>query len=348
MVGGGGLDRILSALARSISSVTLDSLVPGIDLGDLVKDHERYVQLREGGFLERLFEAPRLRRSPLVTPIHGFPDGGVFDLEFDSPFPNDEVRLSPSYNELRENQISYVRLWEHAQPNPLRPTIVAIHGWTMGDQRVNSLAFLPGYLYSIGCNVALVELPFHGRRKVAAPTSSTDLFPSANPIRTTLAVAHSLWDLRVLSGYLAMRGHSNLCCVGMSLGAYIGALWASLDRLHRAVLMVPLVSMGDMAWELLKSRKRSGVKVPRQITRGLLRDLYWDHCVLAHTPKTEQRAMMVIAGRGDHLVPSSQVALLQRHWPDASYVWAAGGHAAGTQRGEAFDTMISFLLNSGG
>ncbi len=346
IVGGGSLDRIVSTLARSISSVTLESLVPGIDLSQVVRNHDRYVQLREDGEIAKLFLPPHDVASPSVTPIHGFPNGGVFDLEFPSEFPNSEWSSVSTYAETTENQRSYVRLWEHAQPHPVRPTIIAIHGWTMGDQRVNSLAFLPGFLFSIGCNVALVELPFHGRRK-APSVASNSLFPSADPVHTTLAIAHSLRDLRTLAAYLGTRGHSHLRCVGMSLGAYVAALWLSLDKLERAALLVPLVSMGDMAWELLKARKRAGIPFPRALTRALLRDLFWEHCALAHTPETRQESIMVIAGRGDHLVPSSQVELLRRHWPHAQFVWASGGHAAATRRGEAFEVMLSFLLDSG-
>ncbi len=347
IVGGGGLDRVLSTLARSISSVTLESLVPGLDLAKIVENHERYVELRNSGELSRLLEPPGELYSPRVTQIHGFPSGGVYDLEFPSAFPVSELKFSSEYCTIKENQTSYVRLWEHAEPNPARPTIVAIHGWTMGDQRVNSLAFLPGFLFSIGCNVALVELPFHGRRKASGVPAAQVPFPSADPVHTTIGVAHSLRDLRTLREYLVSRGHVRMCCVGMSLGAYVAALWLSLDRLDRAALLVPLVSMGDMAWELLKARQRAGSPIPKDLTRSLLRDLFWEHCALAHTPKTEQESIMVIAGRGDHLVPSSQVELLSKHWPKAHFVWAAGGHAAATQRGEAFEVMLRFLLDWG-
>ncbi len=347
ILGGGSLDRVLSTLARSISSVTLESLVPGLDLVKIVENHERYADLRASGELRKLLEPPKEFFSPLVTPIHGFPNGGVYDLEFPSAFPVSELKYSSEYSAVKENQISYVRLWEHAELNPARPTIVAIHGWTMGDQRVNSLAFLPGFLFSIGCNVALVELPFHGRRKASGVAAAQVPFPSADPVHTTIGVAHSLRDLRALRGYLTSRGHVRICCVGMSLGAYVAALWLSLDRLDRAALLVPLVSMGDMAWDLLKARKRAGSPLPKGLTRALLRDLFWEHCALAHEPKTEQESIMVIGGRGDHLVPSSQVELLRKHWPKAHFVWAAGGHAAATQRGEAFEVMLRFLLDWG-
>ncbi len=347
IVGGGSLDRVLSTLARSLSSVTLESLVPGLDLSKMVENHERYVGLRTSGELIPLFEPPQDLLSPVVTPIHGFPNGGVYDLAFPSVFPVRGLEGSTDYAAVTENQTSYVRLWEHAEPNTDRPTIIAIHGWTMGDQRVNSLAFLPGFLFSIGCNVALVELPFHGRRKPSEAQAGQIPFPSADPLLTTIGVAHSLRDLRALRSYLVSRGHARISCVGMSLGAYIAALWLSLDKLEKAALLVPLVSMGDMAWELLKARRRAGIPFPDGLTRALLRDLFWEHCALARESVTAQESVMVIGGRDDHLVPSSQLGLLRKHWPQAHFVWASGGHAAATRRGEAFEMMLNFLLDWG-
>src|SRR5690606_10870226 len=131
-------------------------------------------------------------------------------------FPRSEAVFDKLYSTVAENQVSYVRLWEHTERLESRPTLVAIHGWTMGDQRVNSIAFLPGLFFSLGCNVALVELPFHGRRKPASPDGHA-VFPSADPVRTVVAMAHALYDLRSLVHYLKGRGHSRISCVGMSL-----------------------------------------------------------------------------------------------------------------------------------
>lgn len=338
MIGGASLDRVLMKLGRSLAGVSLDDFAPGLDVATLKTAQIKLSLLRESGDMARLFAAPSGAVIPTITPVHGFPDGGVYDLEFPSPFPERGLSLDPSYVATEENTTSYVRLWEHREQSSERVTVIAIHGWTMGDQRVNSLAFLPGLFFSLGCNVALVELPFHGRRRPQGIPENLPLFPSADPIRTCTAMAHALYDLRALAAFLKSRGHTRLSCVGMSLGAYVGALWASLDPLERAVFMVPLVSMGDMAFDLFK--KVDGAA----ISRDFLLDLFRDHSPLERTPATRQESIMVIGGEDDHLVPKAQISLLHSCWPRVTIVWAKGGHGATTNRSEVFDRIAQFLI----
>jgi pimeloyl-ACP methyl ester carboxylesterase len=341
MIGGASLDRVLLKLGKSLSSVTLDTFAPGLDLSALQTSSIRLHMLRSRGEIEKLFAFPSPQSNPIVTHIHGFPSGGVYDLQFASHFPGADWRHDLDYLSIEENTSSFVRLWEHEDRSRERVTVVAIHGWTMGDQRVNSLAFLPGLFFSLGCNVALVELPFHGRRRPHGIPESIPLFPSADPIRTCVAMAHALYDLRQLRSYLESRGHGRFSCVGMSLGAYVGALWASLDSLYRAAFLVPLVSMGDMAVELL-TRTLGNAGDPQ-----FVRDLFADHYPLRREPKTPQSSIMVIGGEDDHLVPRSQISLLQKCWPHVIVEWVRGGHGAGTNRSEVFDRIARFLTASG-
>ena len=338
VLGGASLDRVMNRLGKSLSTVSMDSFAPALDVATLKKQAISLSMLRARGEIASLVRAPLGVSEPRVTPIHGFPEGEVLDLEFSSHFPERGWAHDPGYISTEENTTSYVRVWEHREAVAERMTIVAIHGWTMGDQRVNSLAFLPGILFSLGCNVALVELPFHGRRRPKGIPEDLPLFPSADPIRTCLAMAHSLYDLRVLRSFLLRRGHTRISCVGMSLGAYVGALWAALDRLDRAAFLVPLVSMGDMAFELCV---RQGIV---SVSRDFLLDLFRDHAPLEREPATRQESILVVAGTDDHLVPKSQIQQLEARWPRVSVVWAGGGHGAATNRTEAFDRIANFLL----
>ena len=339
ILGGASLDRVLTKLGKSLNSVSLNTFAPALDVETLKAQAVTLSVLRERGEISQLFLNPAHDPTPEITPIHGFPDGAVLDLQFPSRFPESGWSHDPGYTSAIENTTSHVRLWEHREVDPGRITIIAVHGWTMGDQRVNSLAFLPGLLFSLGCNVALVELPFHGRRRPADLPPGIPLFPSADPVRTCLAMAHALYDLRSLRLFLNSRGFKRVSCVGMSLGAYVAALWASLDKLERAALLVPLVSMGDLAFELLEQ------KTPHGLSRSFLRDLFSDHNPLAREPVTNQDSIMVLGGTGDHLVPRTQIAELQSRWPRAHVIWVGGGHAAATNRTEAFDRITQFLLS---
>lgn len=339
MLGGASLDRVLTRLGKGLSNISLDTFAPALDLATLKSQALTLSVLRQHGEIKALFTPPTREPKVEITPIHGFPAGSVFDLEFPSHFPERGWSHDPGYISSEENTTSYVRLWEHRAVDPNRMTIIAVHGWTMGDQRVNSLAFLPGLLFSLGCNVALVELPFHGRRRPRDIPEAVPLFPSADPVRTCLAMAHALYDLRSLRLFLARRGLHRISCVGMSLGAYVTALWASLDSLDKAVLLVPLVSMGDMAHELLQRVS------PGHAPRDFLCDLFADHFPLRDEPATRQESIMVIGGTDDHLVPRAQIEQLQNHWPRAHIVWASGGHAAATNRTETFDRIVHFLMS---
>lgn len=347
MLGGGGLERILQRLGKTLESVSLEAFSSGLDPVVLESFRTRLHSLRSQGAINELFRPIGPSSPPSVVPVHGFPFGSVVDLEFYSPFPALSWRHDPQYCSSAQNRTSFVRLWEHNDDQGKRPTIVAIHGWTMGDQRINSLAFMPGLLYTMGCNVALVELPFHGRRRPEGVSQDQPLFPSVDPIRTCVAMAHALHDLRSLSAYLSHRGHSRISCVGMSLGAYIAALWASVDVLHRVVLLVPLVSMGDMAQELLAKRFGGGSAEARALSIEALRDLFADHYPLSREPQTPQESIMVVRGKGDQLVSRGQIALLRKAWPRAAYLWSEGGHGAPVKRGETFTRMTKFLIENG-
>jgi pimeloyl-ACP methyl ester carboxylesterase len=307
----------------------------------LARQRTRLDELRAGEVPQRLLAPPTVSELSSAFPIHGFPDGAVFDLAFPSQFPPPETIVDETYSSVTENQTSYVRLWEHSDPGKSRLTLVAIHGWTMGDQRVNSIAFLPGVFFSAGFDVALVELPFHGRR--AASRGAPVHFPSPDPVRTLVGVAHAVHDLRYLRTLLEARGHTRFGCMGMSLGSYIGQLWCSLDRLEKVVSLVPLVSMGDMVWELLRARRAEGVRALS--SKGLLRELFRDHCALEFPCATDQEQILVLCGRGDQLLPRTQVALLRDHWPHARFEWKAGGHGAHVRTENTFRRIVDFLAS---
>jgi hypothetical protein len=133
----------------------------------------------------------------------------------------------------------------------------------------------------------------------------------------------------------------------MSLGAYVAALWASVDVLRRVALLVPLVSMGDMAHELLVKRFGRSDAAASGVDISALRDLFADHYPLSREPQTAQESIMVVRGKGDQLVSRGQIAILRKAWPRARYLWADGGHGAPVKRGETFARMTDFLLEKG-
>lgn len=334
LVGEAGLDRIVARFARQFGTLSLGGLAPNLQISDLL---EALTQMRLSpsvATFERSTESPQAR----VTTIHGFKDGEVNDIAFTSQYPIPESH-SVSREMISKNSTVHVRLWERRDIS--RPTLVAVHGWSMGDQKVNSLAFLPGLFYSLGYNVAIIELPFHGKRALnaAAPV----VFPNLDVGFTSAVLAQIVSDLRATARLLESRGHTSIGVVGLSLGAYAASLWSSLDKLAFGVFIVPLASLGDLTWDLALDRFGKDELVRAGLSRQRTRALYFPQSPLSRTSATDESNLLVVAGRGDKIVPRHQVTLLKRRWPSAKFHWISGGHAAHFRKGRSLHIILEFL-----
>ena len=193
-------------------------------------------------------------------------------------------------------------------------------------------------------DVVLVQLPYHGRRAPrGAYELSSSLFPSANVIRTNEAIAQMISDLRELRHYLEQRGALSIGCMGMSLGAYMASLWASLDPLSFCVPIVPMASMADLAWDVFKKDpafeeiRRAGLQ------REMFEQAFYIHSPLNYRPKLSKDRMLIIAGTADKIVPPHQPKMLWEHWQRPSMVWLRGGHIVQVKGSIAMNAIMRFF-----
>jgi pimeloyl-ACP methyl ester carboxylesterase len=207
-----------------------------------------------------------------------------------------------------------------------------LHGWGGGTPWITERSFAVGYWLRHGFDVVAFALPFHGAR---APGQSGVLFPSPNPLRTNEAFGQAVFDLRALAAWLRAKGSSAIGVMGMSLGGYTTALWASVaPSLAFAVAMIPAVSMASLMW-------RHGEASParrRAVTAGITEDLL-AAAFAVHAPTTRPCAIprdrrFIIAGRGDRITPPDQAERLAAHW-DVGVTWFDGGHLAQLGRSDA-------------
>lgn len=172
----------------------------------------------------------------------------------------------------------------------------------------------------------------------------SNLFPNGDLARTNEALGQIISDLRELSAFLGSHGAQNIGCVGMSLGAYVSALWASLDPLSFCIPIVPVVSMSDMAWRLMRNDR----ELRRQgMSRDLLERAYRLHSPLTYTPKIERDKVLILAGLADRVVPSAQPRLLWEHWGRPEIQWFRGGHLAQFRSKRAMARIIKFFGANG-
>ena len=223
---------------------------PRIDPGDArLRLVELAAAYNDGtlGLPSRFFPVPTAPDVRLL-PIGDGPLGTqVVDLEFASDYQPFLPAARDPYLTIAENLTAHARWWTSDRG---RPTIVLLHGWGGGNHWVTARTFVVPYWLRHGYDVVAFQLPFHGNRAPAGSGAAlSNLWPSPNPLRTNEGFGHAIYDLRALAMFLRARGSSAVGVIGMSLGGYTTALWASVagpeepGGVDFAVAMIPAVSM---------------------------------------------------------------------------------------------------------
>ena len=177
LVGGAELDRALAAIAAQFSQVNFQTQIVELDIG-LISEAAQFYS--KPGWLQdpaSFFVAPQAVPTVREVGVHGLSDGQIIDLSFPSSYQVQKSDFENEYRGYSENLTVHARMWKHSTPAPA--TMVTLHGWSMGDQRLNSLAFLPGVFYQMGLDVVMLELPYHGRRTPKSQQVGS-FFPSGN------------------------------------------------------------------------------------------------------------------------------------------------------------------------
>jgi hypothetical protein len=132
--------------------------------------------------------------------------------------------------------------------------------------------------------------------------------------------------------------------MGMSLGGYTTALWASVagpqdeGGVDFAVAMIPAVSMSRLFWQHGSESPVQRRASKAGITEDLLAEAFEVHAPTTRASRVPKDRLYVIAGRGDRITPPDQAETLARHW-DREILWFDGGHLAQVGRGDALRTV---------
>lgn len=274
------------------------------------------------------------------TPEGSGPEGSrIVELAFASPYRPFLDDYLDEHLSHRENLTVHARLYSKGRG---RPVLVCIHGLGGGAWWLEERAFAASYWLRQGLDVALVQLPFHGRR-LPAGRARGSMFPSANVIRTNESFGQAVSDLRALRGWLESRG-SAVGVMGMSLGGYTTALWTTVDdRLAFAVPWIPAVDMADLMWrhgEESPARRRAA---KAGVSADLLREVFAVHMPTGRPTLLPRERRMIVAGRGDRITPPDQAERLWKHWHECAIHWFPGGHLAQVGRADALRAVRRHL-----
>jgi pimeloyl-ACP methyl ester carboxylesterase len=241
----------------------------------------------------------------------------------------------------------HVEHWRHDRGRP-RGTVVALHGFTMGRPRLDAIVLLANHWYRRGLDVALLTLPYHGARTPADSRFSGEHFAVPDVGRLGEAVREAIYEVRRVTHWLREESGAPVGVLGLSLGGYLAALAAGLcDDLDFVVPIVPPVSMGDLAWRFYTRTRHHREGGEAALSRDELRRSFRVHSPLAHPLRIPRERVLIVAGRGDRIVPPEHPAALHRHWGEPAIHWFSGSHLAPFGRGRVARRILAHLESIG-
>ena len=236
----------------------------------------------------------------------------------------------------------YGLMLRHREP---RRWLVCVHGTEMGRAAIDLALFRAWYLHErLGLNVVLPVLPLHGPRAKGLPKGA--VFPGEDVLDDIHATANAVWDVRGVLGWIRQQEpDASIGIYGLSLGGFIAALVASLDKdLTCAVLGVPVADL----IELLGRHSGLSQDDPRRDTIALAAPLGRMISPLSLTPKVPMSGRFIYAGLADQVVhPREQVNRLWDHWGRPEIEWYRGGHAGFFQSRPVQHFVTDALIQSG-
>ena len=242
------------------------------------------------------------------------------------------------------NGTSHAYLLEH-EGGP-RPWLLCVHGFAMGSPRISFAGFPARELHDeLGLNLALPVLPLHGPRSASRFSGGEVLDPDY--MRMVHLFAQAAWDLRRLIRWLRARGAPRIGLYGISLGAYVSSLVASLEPdVDCIVAGIPAVDFPNLArdnepWVL--SRYDDDLQMDWSLVRAVTHPV----SPLAMPPRVPHAGRFIYAGLADRVVKPDQPRALWRHWGHPEIHWFSGGHVLGVRNASIVPFLKRALTSSG-
>lgn len=333
-------DRLLTQIGSALDSTALQAARLAIDAflmprpeelpamletaaqflsGGLRDDPRSYLALAaEAGASGPRTHTQRRRRS--------LPGGTVYSRRFG-------IDLQPAANPVaggkaaKHDQI-HIEHWIHHGHQP-RPTALALHGFGMGNPRIDAVAIFANEIFRHGCDVALMTLPYHAARKPPGARFSGQHFTSVDIGQLNQAVRRSVYEICAVENWLRVEHSGPVGMIGLSLGGYISALMAGiLPQLDFVIPIVPPVCIGDLAWRFLQRSHYHPTGSQAETLLDSLRTAYRVHSPLTYPAVVAKERLLILAGRGDQIVPPEHPYALWLHWNQPDIEWFSGSHLA--------------------
>lgn len=271
------------------------------------------------------------------------PGGEVMARQFTCDYvPFDPRQAAPHDDTIR------LEHWVHDERPPLG-TVLALHGFTMGYPRLDGFALFASELFRAGLDVALVTLPAHGARAPAEARFSGEKFAMPRVDQLNEVMRQAVCEVHAIANWLREQSDAPVGLLGLSLGGYLSALLAGLRRDWAFVVpMVPPVCIGDLAWRFHGRSHRMRSAGDLAFTRDELRAAYRVHSPLAHTLRVPKERILIVAGKGDRVVPPEHPHALWQHWGEPEILWYGGSHIVPLPRRPIAERIVAHVVEQAG
>jgi pimeloyl-ACP methyl ester carboxylesterase len=283
-------------------------------------------------------EAERLRASaaPFLDPaLHAEPERFLDAGRHDGTPRSTERYLGPLAGGIRVGRRIrrdaadpiHVEQWLH-DPGAARGTIVLVHGFAMGYTPLDARALFAAEWFARGLDVALYTLPLHGARAPRDSRFPGDGFATSDVARLNGVLRQAVHELACLVGLLRAESAAPVGVLGLSIGGTISALLAARDpELDFVIPMAPPACLGDLAWRLAAGARSRPLEASG-LGADELRTCFRLVSPLAYPLRVPRERVLLVAGRGDRIVPPDHPQALWRHWGEPAIHWFGGSHLA--------------------
>jgi pimeloyl-ACP methyl ester carboxylesterase len=327
---GAAIDAIALRTARAVIDRTL--MAPPDVAGDIRLQARFYQQPELLAEPRRFFpfadEAPAVPEVVVQACRPRVRGSARARLAFRSPYRPLNPAFAAEHAAQAENHWVYAETWRHRERSA-RGSVVLLHGFGMGRPGFDAIALMAPAFFASGLDVALLTLPLHGKRGPRAGRFSGQLFASPDVARLNEAMGQAAHDVIAFIAWLRSVGAPPVGVLGLSLGGYVAALLAGLVRdLAFVVPVVAPVCFGDLAHRFMASSGRYRARPEAVLDREELRTAYRVHSPLAHPLRVPRERLLIVAGRGDRVVPAEHTQWLAEHWGQPRTSWFSGSHIA--------------------
>jgi hypothetical protein len=243
-----------------------------------------------------LYAKPDLFDCPAGVP-HDFKWCSETEFQFSSAIPSPYA----------QNNVVHGKLFRAGDNWQTRPAVVLIHGWNDEFGYTLRHPYLTKQFLKRGINVAMIQLPYHMRRRPRGNGAVND-FLSENLYCTIRAAQQAVSDIRMLLAWLNAQGCPSLGLAGVSLGGWLTGLVTCHDRLLDFVVMtIPVVRMDRVVNELefCEPIRRSLGKNHMDFGRFNLR---------THTPRVPRENILIIEAIDDLFACKDAIEELWQTW----------------------------------